>query len=93
MKFFFSKRNIEVPVNIEPVAVAAAESGAGAKDEIAAVIALAVHIHLAELREYEQSIITMQKALKPYSPWSSKIYGLRPQLTHTPALKPALKKF
>jgi hypothetical protein len=45
--------------------------------EISAAIALALDIHLKDVHDYEKTILTIQKAIRPYSPWSSKIYGLR----------------
>lgn len=45
--------------------------------EIAAAISVALNLYLSEVHDYEQAIITMQKVMRPYSPWSSKIYGLR----------------
>jgi len=55
-------------------------------DEIASVIALAIHMYMTRMQEYENTIITIQKVIKPYSPWSSKIYGLRerPVCVHRP---------
>lgn len=45
--------------------------------EINAAIALAIHLHLQELHDEQNTILTIKKNAKPYSPWSSKIYGLR----------------
>ncbi len=45
--------------------------------EISAAIAIALHMHLKDVHDYEKTILTIQKAIRPYSPWSSKIYGLR----------------
>ena len=45
--------------------------------EIAAVISYALHLHQQDIHDYEQMILTIQKVVRPYSPWSSKIYGLR----------------
>jgi hypothetical protein len=59
--------------------------------EIASVIALAIHMHLAHVREYEEATITMQRIMKPYSPWSSKIYGLRQAPQFIPNLRSRLK--
>ena len=46
-------------------------------DEIIAAIGLALSMHLQDVHDYEKAVITMQKVMRPYSPWSSKIYGLR----------------
>jgi glutaconyl-CoA/methylmalonyl-CoA decarboxylase subunit delta len=45
--------------------------------EICAAIGLALHLHLEDYHDYERTLLTIQKAIRPYSPWSSKIYGLR----------------
>ena len=47
------------------------------KDEIIAAIALALHMHSKELHEEEKTVLTLKSVAKIYSPWSSKIYGLR----------------
>ncbi|HOT88791.1 MAG TPA: hypothetical protein PKZ43_06530 [Bacteroidales bacterium] len=46
-------------------------------DEEAAAISLALHLYVQDVHDYERTIITIQKVMRPYSPWSSKIYGLR----------------
>ncbi len=45
--------------------------------EINAAIAAAVHLYRSELHDFEDTVITMKKVSRIYSPWSSKIYGLR----------------
>lgn len=45
--------------------------------EINAAIALALHMYRNQLHDMEDTVITIQKVAKTYSPWSSKIYGLR----------------
>ncbi|MCF8217405.1 MAG: OadG family protein [Bacteroidales bacterium] len=45
--------------------------------EVNAAIATALYMYFNELHDEESNIITMQKISKRYSPWSSKIYGLR----------------
>lgn len=94
MKFFFNKRSHTTPPLIIPAPLQENITDTEhVQNEIACVIALSLHIYIKRMREYENSIITMQKVMKPYSPWSSKIYGLRPQLTHRPALKPSVKRY
>jgi len=41
-----------------------------------AAISMALHSYFSEAHDNESSIVTIQKVNKPYSPWSSKIYGL-----------------
>ncbi|MEX1383700.1 OadG family protein, partial [Lutibacter sp.] len=43
--------------------------------EIAAAIGAAVHMYLREQHDHESAILTIKQVKKPYSPWSSKIYG------------------
>lgn len=45
--------------------------------EIIAAISFALHLYMTEHREDERTILTIKKMVKPYSPWSSKIYGVR----------------
>jgi len=48
--------------------------------EEAAVIAAAIHLYLSEQHDFENPILTIKKAEKSYSPWSSKIYGIHHKL-------------
>jgi len=45
-------------------------------DETAA-IAMAIHLFFEEQHDEESNIITIKQIEKRYSPWSSKIYGVR----------------
>lgn len=45
--------------------------------EVTAAISTALILHFREIHDFESTIITIKKVQKPYSPWSSKIYGLR----------------
>ncbi|GAB1349158.1 hypothetical protein MASR1M107_13710 [Ignavibacteriales bacterium] len=45
--------------------------------EVVAAIGLAIHQYLEDMHDYEKTVMTIRKVVKPYSPWSSKIYGLR----------------
>lgn len=47
--------------------------------EVYAAIATALHLHLVQedAHDVENTILTMNKVARTYSPWSSKIYGLR----------------
>lgn len=49
----------------------------GTEGEIYAAIGLALHMYMQDAHDYEQMVLTMQRVMRPYSPWSSKIYGLR----------------
>jgi Na+-transporting methylmalonyl-CoA/oxaloacetate decarboxylase gamma subunit len=45
--------------------------------EINAAIALALHLYVSELHDHEEAVLTIKKVARTYSPWSSKIYGMR----------------
>jgi Na+-transporting methylmalonyl-CoA/oxaloacetate decarboxylase gamma subunit len=45
--------------------------------EINAAIAMALSMYVSQTHDFENTTITIKKASRPYSPWSSKIYGLR----------------
>ena len=45
--------------------------------EVNAAIAMALHLYFQEMHDEESAILTINWASKIYSPWSSKIYGLR----------------
>ena len=50
--------------------------------EINAAIAMAIFLYVNELHDEESGVITIKKISKRYSPWSSKIYGLRQYPRH-----------
>jgi len=45
--------------------------------EVNAAIAMALFLYKNELHDYEETVLTIKKVARTYSPWSSKIYGLR----------------
>jgi len=49
-------------------------------DEELAAIAIALYQYSQDLHDIEDAVLTINRAAKAYSPWSSKIYGLRQQL-------------
>ncbi|MBQ4279228.1 MAG: lamin tail domain-containing protein [Rikenellaceae bacterium] len=57
-------------------AVAARKGDALTSDEIAA-IGLALYQYENDLHDIESTVLTFNRTAKAYSPWSSKIYGLR----------------
>ncbi|MFZ5517525.1 MAG: OadG family protein [Candidatus Zhuqueibacterota bacterium] len=48
--------------------------------EIAVAISLAIQLSRHEFHDLEQTIVTLNRITKPYSPWSSKIQGIRSPL-------------
>ncbi len=45
--------------------------------EVNAAIAAAIYLYQSEMHDYENTVLTISKVSRTYSPWSSKIYGLR----------------
>ncbi|HAF28445.1 MAG TPA: hypothetical protein DCG75_05290 [Bacteroidales bacterium] len=45
--------------------------------DVSAAISMALYLFFDELHDEESNVITIQRVRKVYSPWSSKIYGLR----------------
>lgn len=50
-------------------------SGLSAEENVA--IALALHLYTKEIHDNESYVLSINKVARTYSPWSSKIYGLR----------------
>lgn len=57
------------------------ETGAQSDDDMSAetnaAIAMALYLYTQELHDAENTVLTINKVSRSYSPWSSKIYGLR----------------
>lgn len=45
--------------------------------EVHAAIGMALYLHMNQLHDQEERVLTINRMSKMYSPWSSKIYGLR----------------
>lgn len=45
--------------------------------EINAAIAMALSLYFGEIHDDEATVLTIKRAPRPYSPWSSKIFSLR----------------
>lgn len=45
--------------------------------EVSAAITMAIYLYLNEQHDSESGIMTIKTVSKKYSPWSSKIYGMR----------------
>jgi sodium pump decarboxylase gamma subunit len=45
--------------------------------ETAAAISMAITLHFREVHDFENTVITIKKVQSAYSPWNSKLYGLR----------------
>jgi glutaconyl-CoA/methylmalonyl-CoA decarboxylase subunit delta len=80
LKFFENKKKFKMEVspvtaadmkNVQTEAVLMQNEG-----EVMAVIAAALYLHSKETHDNENLKLTIKKSSRPYSPWSSKIYGL-----------------
>ena len=76
MKNLFKKKEQEVEKEVEELP-AEVPADALLTGEVNAAIAAAIHLYRSELHDFEDTVLTMKKVSKTYSPWSSKIYGLR----------------
>jgi hypothetical protein len=74
LNIFRKKTNKEI---VDSGKVKVVDKNADTLGEVAAVISYALHLYQQDIHDYEQMILTIQKVVRPYSPWSSKIYGLR----------------
>lgn len=45
--------------------------------EVSAAISTALYLHYEEKHDFENTVLTIKKVQRTYSPWSSKLYGLR----------------
>lgn len=45
--------------------------------EVAAAISMALHLYSAQLHDQENTVLTIKRVSRIYSPWSSKIYGIQ----------------
>jgi len=55
----------------------AAKDDLSVTGEVNAAIATALYLHFEEAHDIEHTVLTINKVQRTYSPWSSKIYGLR----------------
>lgn len=75
---YFSRRATRAAV---PVVSGETKPAKASQEEISgevnAAIAMALFMYQNEMHDYENTVLTIQKVSKNYSPWSSKIYTLR----------------
>ncbi len=69
MKTLFRKK--------DPAVIAAPVSREEISGEVNAAIAMALHMYVGALHDHEETVLTIKRVARTYSPWSSKIYGLR----------------
>ncbi len=76
LKSLFSrKKSIAAPNDAAPMPEGTQTSGL--TGEVNAAIAAAIYLYRSELHDHENTVLTIKKVARTYSPWSSKIYGLR----------------
>ena len=46
-------------------------------EEVLAAIFMALHEEQEVVHDYENTVLTMDRVIRNYSPWNSKLYGLR----------------
>ena len=56
---------------------AAAQEKEELSGEVNAAIAMAIHLYMSEIHDRENMVLTINRVARTYSPWSSKIYGIR----------------
>lgn len=62
---------------VDETAAPGAEEDLTVSGEVNAAIAMTLYLYASELHDAENTILTINKVSRTYSPWSSKIYGLR----------------
>ncbi|OHX65668.1 OadG family protein [Flammeovirga pacifica] len=77
------RKNIDAKKHQKAVEVAPVkQKESDTTGEVNAVIAAAIHHYLEEAHDDENTILTIQKVKKAYSPWSSKIYTVHGGMLH-----------
>lgn len=67
-------RKAQKVANLEGIADKDSEEISG---EVSAAIAMALHLFQSEIHDEENTVLTIKRVARNYSPWSSKIYTLR----------------
>lgn len=68
VKKYFRKEKITETPKIKEVAITG---------EVNAAISAALFLYFSEIHDEESNVLTIKKISRRYSPWSSKLYGLR----------------
>jgi len=75
-RFFISKGNAGKKSESTPV-TSGKQAEKEMSGEVNAAIAMALYLYNNEMHDFENTVLTIRKVSKNYSPWSSKIYTLR----------------
>jgi Na+-transporting methylmalonyl-CoA/oxaloacetate decarboxylase gamma subunit len=76
-RFFINRGSSAKKSVTSEVKTAGAKPRIEMSGEVNAAIAMALHLYQSEMHDYENTVLTIQKVSRTYSPWSSKIYTLR----------------
>jgi len=76
MGHYFSKEKEKAELTPKVVVSSEKKAGVVTNDELAA-IAIALYKYSEIMHEREETVLTINRVSRAYSPWSSKIYGLR----------------
>lgn len=90
MKFFFSKNENGQEIEEEILMVNETldvPSIHTQQQEIASVIGLALNMYMTELEDEEKLMAGCQKIMRTFSPWGSRVHGMRQQPLYMPNLK------
>lgn len=74
---FFGIFGREKEATVKTVKPAEKKKPASKSGEINAAIAAAIFLYRQEVHDYEDTVLTIKRIDRAYSPWSSKIYSLR----------------
>lgn len=74
---FFVKKSLKSKVAKDQKSTSTDDEDEEMSGETNAAIAMALHLYQSELHDHENTVLTIQKVSRNYSPWSSKIYTLR----------------
>lgn len=70
------KRSKEKGVPTKSLSVKPVSSGSSAEEEIYAAMAAAIHLYNDELHDEEDTVITIQKVEREWTPWNAKYYNM-----------------
>ncbi len=74
---FFIRKTAASKMDQAPVISGKREKEEEMSGEVNAAIAMALYLYQSELHDEENTVLTIKKVSRNYSPWSSKIYTLR----------------
>ncbi len=80
LKNLFALRKKKEEVKNEQETISEEQQEEELSGEVNAAIAAAIYLYRTELHDYEDTVLTIRKVSRTYSPWNSKIYNLRNNL-------------